>query len=149
MMKSKRHGKILELVGEHEIETQTELTQLLAAAGFPVSQDSVSRDIYDLKLTKVPAARRAGYRFAIPAQQDEARMRRIFRDGFTSMDCAGNFLVVRTFTGMAMAVAAALDAMRLPEAVGSIAGDDVVMCATKSEAEAQQLMETLKKVVAE
>ena len=148
-MKTKRQSKILDLVREHEIETQGELTKMLAQEGFDVTQATVSRDIHEMKLTKIAAAG-GGYKYALPPQQDQsgiARLKRVFWDGFVSMDYAGNMLVIRTFNGMAMAVAAALDGMPLPEMVGCIAGDDVVMCATKSEQNAIDLMEKLKRVM--
>ena len=154
-MKIKRQTKILELIREHEIETQGELTRLLAEEGFDVTQATVSRDIHEMKLTKIAvmagrSGTGSGYKYALPPQQDQSglsRLKRVFWDGFVSMDYAGNMLVIRTFNGMAMAVAAALDAMALPEVVGSIAGDDVLMCATKSEADAVELMEKLKRVM--
>ena len=148
-MKTKRQAKIRELVRDNNIETQNVLTQMLAQAGFDAAQATISRDIHEMKLTRVPA-REGGYKYALPPQEDEAgmaRLTRVFKDGFVSMDCAGSLLVIRTFNGMAMAVAAALDAMRLPEVVGSIAGDDVVMCATKSESKAAELMERLKRII--
>ena len=159
-MKSKRQAKILELVRENEIETQSDLTNLLAKAGFDVTQATVSRDIHEMKLTKIAASgnRRADgdktggvkYKYALPTQEDKSgieRLKRIFWDGFVSMDFAGNLLVIRTFNGMAMAVAAALDAMQLREIVGCIAGDDVVMCALKTENDARSLMDKLKRVM--
>lgn len=148
-MKAQRQAKILELVREHEIETQGELTKRLAQAGFDVTQATVSRDIHEMKLTKI-AALEGGYKYALPVQHDNvsiSRLKRVFWDSFVSMDCAGTLLVIRTFNGMAMAVGAALDAMQLQEIVGCIAGDDVVMCATKSEKDAIDLMEKLKRVM--
>ena len=153
-MKAKRQAKILEILREHEVETQSELTRILLREGFDVTQATVSRDVHEMKLTKVPALKNvggaSGYKYALPPQQDQsgiARLKRVFWDGFVSMDNAGNMLVIRTFNGMAMAVAAAMDAMALPEIVGSVAGDDVVMCATKSEKDAISLMEKLKRVM--
>ena len=148
-MKSKRQAKILELVREYEIETQSDLTKLLSDAGFEVTQATVSRDIHEMKLTKISTSG-LGYKYALPPQQDQSgidRLKRVFWDGFVSMDNAGNMLIIRTFNGMAMAVGAALDGMPLPEIVGCIAGDDVVMCATKSENDAKALMEKLKRVM--
>jgi len=148
-MKAKRQSKILDLVREHEIQTQGDLTKILAQEGFDVTQATVSRDVHEMKLTKVPASGE-GYKYALPPQQDQAgsdRLKRVFWDGFVSMDTAGNMLVIRCFNGMAMAVGVALDGMPLPEIVGCIAGDDVVMCATKSEQDAISLMDKLKRVM--
>ena len=149
-MKTKRQSKILELVCDNEVETQSDLTKLLAQSGFDVTQATVSRDIHEMKLTKVAATTRDGYKYAPPSKMDQAglaRLKRIFKDGFVSMDYAGNLLIIRTFNGMAMSAAVTLDAMNLPEIVGSIAGDDCVMCAVKSEEDAIELMEKLKRVM--
>ena len=146
-MKSKRQAKLVELIQNQDIETQSDLTRLLAEAGFDVTQSTVSRDIHELKLTKKPSPS-GGSKYSMSAQLDDQsieRLNRVFHDGFVSMDYAGNILVIRTFNGMAMAVAAAIDAMCYPELLGSIAGDDVVMCVVKSDSEAQSLMEKLRK----
>ena len=153
-MKAGRQAKILELIQKHEIETQGELTKYLSEAGFDVTQATVSRDIHEMKLTKIaassPGSSTGNYKYALPPREDIAgidRLKSIFWNGFVSMDYAGNLLVIRTFNGMAMAVAAALDGIQLPEIVGTIAGDDVVMCAVKSEEAAINLIEKLKRVM--
>jgi len=148
-MKTKRQSAILELVRKNEIETQYELTQMLSQTGYVVTQATVSRDIHEMKLTKI-AIGDGRYKYTVPPQKDHAgiaRLKRVFWDGFVSMDYAGNLLVIRTFNGMAMAVGAALDGINLPEIVGCIAGDDVVMCAVKSEEDAITLMEKLKRIM--
>ena len=148
-MKSKRQMKILDIIRENEIETQSDLIKMLAKDGYDVTQATISRDIHEMKLTKIASAS-GGHKYALPPQQDQAgieRLKSVFWSGFVSMDYAGNLLVIRTFNGMAMAVAAAMDAMQLPEMVGSIAGDDVVMCAVKTEEDAIKLMEKLKRVM--
>jgi len=145
-VKQKRQSKIYELVQTMEIETQAELTMLLSQSGFKVTQATVSRDIHEMKLTKTPTSN-GTHKYAISASKDEQgmeRLKRVFKDGFLSMDYAGNLLVIRTFNGMAMAVAAALDAMCFPEVLGSIAGDDVIMCAVKTEEQAVALMEKIR-----
>lgn len=133
-MKGSRHTKIVELIGKYQIETQEELAEYLNQAGFHVTQATVSRDIRDLKLTKVPAAN-GRQRYAVLQGDTDAMAEkyvRIFRDGFSSMDMAQNILVIKTAAGMAMAVAAALDAMHFSEIVGCIAGDDTIMCAVRT-----------------
>jgi len=126
-----------------DIYTQEEMTQALAEAGFNVAQATVSRDIRELRLTKEPAE--LGLKYAAPAQRGDSNhtLTRIFRDGLLSADSAGNMLVLRTLSGMAMAVALALDDMNFPEILGSVAGDDVVICVIKSEAQARALVERL------
>ena len=145
-MKEIRQAKIRELVLAYDIETQEEMTKRLAEAGFDVTQATVSRDIRALKLTKAPSAQNVPV-YILPGAQDSReleRLNRVFKDGFVSMDFGGNLLVIRTFNGMAMAVGAAVDAMRFPEILGTVAGDDVVMCAVKTEAQAAALMEKLR-----
>ncbi|HBE85418.1 MAG TPA: arginine repressor, partial [Lachnoclostridium sp.] len=122
-MKLERHSKIVELIGKHEIETQEELADYLNQAGFAVTQATVSRDIRELKLTKVQSES-GKQRYVVLQNQGSFSDKyiRILRDGFLSMDMAQNILVIKTVSGMAMAVAAALDALHFGEMVGCIAG---------------------------
>ena len=133
-MKTKRQAKILELIKKNNIETQEELSDYLEREGYQVTQATVSRDIRELKLTKVAVnGGRQKYVALMEASEDlSEKYTRVFRDGFVSMDMAQNILVIKTVSGMAMAVAAALDAMHLHEVVGCIAGDDTIMCAVRS-----------------
>ena len=150
-MKVNRHAKIVELINKYQIETQDELAEYLNEAGFKVTQATVSRDIRDLKLTKVPAENgRQKYAVLQSAQNGMTeKYVRILRDGFSSMDMAQNILVLKTVSGMAMAVAAALDAMNWNEIVGCIAGDDTIMCAVRSVQETVEVMGVLRKIVEE
>lgn len=133
-MKLSRQSKIIELITKHEVETQEELAELLLTAGYPVTQATISRDIRELKLTKV--ANGAGkQKYTVLRAQEGApseKYVRILRDGFVSMDMAQNILVVKTVSGMAMAVAAAIDAIHIQGIVGCIAGDDTIMCAVRT-----------------
>lgn len=144
-MKKIRHRKIVEIIEKYDVETQEELAGYLKAAGFAVTQATVSRDIRELKLSKVPTGN--GKQKYVVLKQDDSHMGdkyiRVLRDGFTSMDMAQNILVVRTVSGMAMAVAAALDALKFPEIVGCIAGDDTIMVAVRTTEENQALMEKI------
>ena len=146
-MKINRHAKILDLISRDDIETQAEK---LNAEGFPVTQATVSRDIREMKLTKVTNDR--GRQVYKVMQGTETGMNekylRILRDGFVAMDMAQNILVVKTVAGMAMAVAAALDAMKWPEIAGCIAGDDTIMCAVRSVDETLIVMDKIKKIIA-
>lgn len=148
-MKAKRQAKILDLIVKKEIGTQEELTLELERAGFVATQATVSRDIREMKLTKV-AMSDGKPRYVAYRKTEENMLEkyiRIFRDGFISMDNAQNILVIRTVAGMAMAVAAALDHMELPEIVGSIAGDDTIMCAVRSVDDTIVIMGRLRKIV--
>lgn len=146
-LKKARHNKILEIIAEQEIETQEELAGLLKKNGFDVTQATVSRDIRELKLTKMPAGR-GKQKYIVLRQEEKSRMEdkyiRVLKDGFVSMDMAQNILVVKTVSGMAMAVAAAIDAMQFQEVVGSIAGDDTIMMAVRTVEDTQQLMDKIR-----
>ncbi|WP_028236016.1 arginine repressor [Pseudobutyrivibrio sp. MD2005] len=148
-MKVARQAKILELIVKNEIGTQEELTARLEEAGFNATQATVSRDIREMKLTKVADAAGKLRYVAFKTTEDDMNEKyiRIFLDGFLSMDNAGNILVIKTVSGMAMAVAAALDHMDLPEIVGSIAGDDTIMCAVRTLDDTIALMGKLKKLI--
>ncbi len=144
-MKKTRHRKIVEIIEKYDVETQEELAGYLKATGFVVTQATVSRDIRELKLSKVPAGN-GRQKYAVLRQDDghmEDKYIRVLRDGFASMDMAQNILVVKTVSGMAMAVAMALDAMKFPEIVGCIAGDDTIMVAVRTVEETQHLMDKI------
>lgn len=145
-MKVKRQSKILEIIKDNEVDTQEALAEILNAAGFNVTQATVSRDIRELKLTKVSVGMGKQKYIAISNEDNEfgERLKRVFRDGVTAIDFAQNIIVIKTLTGMAMAVAAALDAMDNSEVMGTIAGDDTVFCVVKNETKAVRLIEKLK-----
>ena len=143
-MKAERQNKILELLRENNIYTQEELTASLNVAGFPATQATVSRDIRELGLLKEPTSN--GHRYLAPADTAviKSPFARVFRDGLVSVDYAENMLVLRTLGGMAMAVAAALDGMKFADILGSVAGDDVVICVVRNKTAAAELAERLK-----
>ena len=148
-MKTKRQTKMLELIKKHDIETQEELSDYLQKEGYQVTQATVSRDIRELKLTKVAMSNgRQKYAALTEANEDlSEKYTRVFRDAFVSMDMAQNILVIKTVSGMAMAVAAAIDAMHLHEIVGCIAGDDTIMCVVRSVDDTIAVMSRLRKLV--
>ncbi|MCI6886612.1 MAG: arginine repressor [Lachnospiraceae bacterium] len=148
-MKLERHSKIVELIGRYEIETQEELAERLNEAGYRVTQATVSRDIRELKLTKIQSEN-GRQRYVVMQSQGtfSDKYIRILKDGFLSMDMAQNILVIKTVSGMAMAVAAALDAIHFHEIVGCIAGDDTIMCAVRSVDDTILVMDKIKKLVA-
>lgn len=148
-MKVNRHAKIVELINKYQIETQEELAAYLNEEGFKVTQATVSRDIRDLKLTKIPSEN-GKQRYAVHQNTENGmsdKYIRVLRDGFVSMDMAQNILVIKTVSGMAMAVCAALDAMKWNEIVGSIAGDDTIMCAIRSVDDTIKVMDKISKIV--
>lgn len=150
-MKKSRHEKIKELVERHEIETQEELADWLKKEGYSVTQATVSRDIRELKLSKVPVGD-GRQKYTVLAHTDHYlsdKYIRVLRDGFVSMDMAQNILVIKTVSGMAMAVAAAVDAMKLKEIVGSIAGDDTIMIAIRTVEETRTVMDKIQSLLEE
>ena len=146
---------VIEIPGGREGKSQTveanydgshkELAGYLKEAGFTVTQATVSRDIRELKLSKVPTG--GGKQKYVILRQDDSHMGdkyiRVLRDGFVSMDMAQNILVIKTVSGMAMAVAAALDALKFSEVVGCIAGDDTIMVAVRTVEDTQILMDKI------
>lgn len=150
-MKTKRQAKILELIKKNEIETQEELSDYLEREGYQVTQATVSRDIRELKLTKVAMnnGRQKYVALSEHAEDMTEKFVHVFKAGFVSMDMAQNILVIKTVSGMAMAVAAALDAMQLHEIVGCIAGDDTIMCAVRSVDDTVAIMGRLRKIIEE
>jgi transcriptional regulator of arginine metabolism len=148
-MKTKRQSKILELIQKHEIETQEELLAYLEKEGYAATQATVSRDIRELKLTKV-AMNNGKQKYIVlneAREQMTEKFVRVLREGYLSMDMAQNILVIRTVSGMASAVCAAIDAMQIPGIVGSIAGDDTIMCAVRTMEETTEIMAQLRKII--
>ena len=135
-MKNDRQKKILEIVSSEDIETQEELMNALGREGYDTTQATVSRDIRELKLRKVNMG--VGRRVYRPSgfSTDSAigsmeSYKNILSSSVLSVDTAGNLVVVKTVSGMAMAVAAAIDSLRIDGVMGSIAGDDTIFVAVK------------------
>ncbi len=148
-MKTARQVKIVDLIHRYEIETQEELADRLNAEGFAVTQATISRDIRELKLTKIPVGS-GKQKYALMQEQNagmDEKYLRVLREGFVSMDMAMNILVVKTVSGMAMAVAAALDAMHWHEVAGCIAGDDTIRCAIRTVEDTPVVMDKIKRSV--
>ncbi len=148
-MKIGRHAKIVDLIGKHDIETQEELAEYLKREGYRVTQATISRDIRELKLTKI-ATNDGKQKYALMQSQSTGmneKYLRVLKDGFVSMDMAQNILIVKTVSGMAMAVAAAIDAMHWSEVAGCIAGDDTIMCAIRSTEDTVRVMDKIGRIV--
>ena len=148
-MKKKRHEKIIELIGQYEIETQEELADRLREEGYQVTQATVSRDIRELKLSKISGGN--GRQKYIAFTREETHLGdkyiRVLREGYVSMDLAQNLLIMKSVSGMALAVAAAVDALKLEEIVGCIAGDNTIMMAMRNENAALQVMDKLRRMI--
>jgi transcriptional regulator of arginine metabolism len=145
-MKTGRQTKILEIIKNNDVETQEELTAYLQQEGFAVTQATVSRDIRELKLTKI-AMDNGRQKYAVIADAESDLMDkyvRVLREGFINADMAGNLVVVKTVSGMGSAVGAAVDAMKLDKVVGSIAGDDTLLLVIRTEDDARNIVEHLR-----
>ncbi|MCR5625893.1 MAG: arginine repressor [Lachnospiraceae bacterium] len=148
-MKKERQNKIIELIKNENIDTQDELANRLKECGFNVTQATVSRDIRELNLVKkIGSDNKAHYLISPNGQQDfGAQYQKVLREGTREVSVATNILVIKTISGMAMAVAAALDNMDLPEVVGSIAGDDTIMCALRSPKDVDQVKKKIEELL--
>lgn len=149
IMKVARHTKILELIDNYDIETQDELAKKLQEAGFTVTQATVSRDIREMRLTKVSTTR-GKQKYSVSSGTDSEiaeRSVRVFKEAVIKMDYAQNTLVIKTLAGMANAVGAALDSMQENEIVGTLAGDDTVFCLLKTQQQAATIMEKLYRII--
>jgi len=136
-MKGKRQRKIRELIGAREIETQEELVDALSAAGMQVTQATVSRDIKEMQLVKVPLED-GRYKYSMPQDQrynPAHKLKRALTDHFVSADAAENLVVLKCLPGTAGTISALIDGMDWPEIVGTIGGDDttLLVCKTKNQ----------------
>lgn len=152
-MKKKRQEKIIEIINQFEVETQEDLARYLNEAGYSVTQATVSRDIREMSLVKVPGVR-VKQRYMVSKEGSGAGVNGfgkqyagVLQDGVVSMEQAGNLLVIKTVSGMAMAVAAAIDAMSLDGLVGSIAGDDTILCAIRKEEMVAGVMKSMQLLI--
>ncbi len=145
-MKYRRHNKIIEIITEYDIDTQDELIAKLREAGFDVTQATVSRDIRDLKLVKI-STKDHRYKYALSPHDDihiSTKYRNIMRETIINVDYANHFVVLRTYSGMAQAAAAAVDGMGWSEIVGTIAGDDTIFVMMRDNNAAVEFAERLK-----
>lgn len=158
MTKSERHNKILELIKSESIQTQEELTERLRQCGLGVTQATVSRDIKALKLVKTASTddngTRNGYKYAQSLNTEIAgelteKFRNLLKDVVVKAEYAGNLAVFKTYSGMANAAAAAIDAMHYSSIIGSVAGDDTILCVLKSEEKAKQFSELIGQTISE
>ncbi len=147
-MKYKRHSKILEIIQKHEVETQQEIGQQLKQIGFEATQATISRDIKELRLIKIMVGS-GRYKYAPFTRDDENGMYNklisIFNQAFVSCNNANNLIILKTLPNMAQAAASAIDALKAPEILGSIAGNDTVMVICKNENCASKLVSRINK----
>lgn len=149
-MKNSRHTRILEIINDNVIETQDDLIEKLRESGFPVTQATVSRDIKQLGLVKT-ATKGGGYKYVVAggdASGSEIKFKNIMKETVLSAQNAENIVVVKTYSGMANAAAAAMDALAGDEIVGSIAGDDTIFVVVRTDEDAESFTEYVKEIIA-
>lgn len=148
-MKSMRHAAILRIISEREIETQDDLIAKLKEDGFDVTQATVSRDIKQLGLVKT-AGDEGKYRYSAPhpsSSGSDSKFKNILSEAIISSESAENMVVVKTYSGMANAAAASIDALASDRILGSIAGDDTILIVTKNDEAAEEFSKILKDAI--
>jgi len=149
MSKSSRHKKILELISERIVSTQTDLTNLLIKEGFDVTQATTSRDLQELRIMKILLSD-GTYKYTVSKEPDSDinnKLRTVLGECLINADFAMNIVVLKTITGAAQAVAFALESVVDEEIVGSIAGDDTIMIVVRNEKNAKNLAFKLRKYI--
>ena len=148
-MKKNRHDKIIEIINNHVVETQEQLAALLKDEGYDVTQATVSRDIRQMKLTKMvleDGRQKYVYTNADPKVMHDKYVH-VLKAGYVSVDTADNIIVIKTVPGMAMALATAIDALDVPQIVGCIAGDDTIFVAIKTKEDAEELKDKFLRLI--
>ncbi|MCZ8512835.1 transcriptional regulator ArgR [Paenibacillus filicis] len=144
-MKAQRHIKIRELITGGEIETQDELVEQLRAAGFYVTQATISRDIKEMHLIKVPLDD-GRYKYSMPADQRYnplQRLKRALNDHFVHIDYTDNLVVLKSLPGTANAIAALIDSLEWNEIMGTISGDDTILIICRSKEQSGHVVEQI------
>ena len=148
-MKTERQNRILELVAEHEIETQEEMLELLHADGYAVTQATVSRDLKELMLSKALTAR-GTYRYCVAPTRTHpgnVRLNNAMVDSIIHVDYSMNNVVLKTYPGLAQAVASSVDAMNMHQILGCVAGDDTIIIVTRDEKSSAVISETIRELM--
>ncbi len=145
-MKNVRQTAILSIIEQYDIETQEELASRLREMGIDVTQATVSRDIKELRLLKVLSAS-GGYKYATADKAEHGlsdRFVRMFRDSVLSINFANNIIVIKTLAGSANVAAEAIDSMRLPQILGTMAGDNTILVIARDENEAEKTVDVFR-----
>lgn len=133
-MKSQRQKRIIQIIENHPIATQEELALALEKAGYDVTQATVSRDIKELGLIKIPVGNNT-YKYGIPGEtalpHNEERLRRLLQELVVGLNFSENLIVLKTYPGNAQSVASLIDGAKWPEVIGTVAGDDTILLVVK------------------
>ena len=147
-MKNVRQQKILEIIDTYDIDTQEMMIEKLREAGINATQTTISRDIRELKLVKGMAAN-GGYKYVQPGVRRDANipvLNAALTESVVRIEAAGTIVVVKTFPGMANALAVCVDSLEKPHIVGSVAGDDTILLVVRSEEVAREVAKELNEV---
>lgn len=146
-MKEQRQKAILKLIQEEDLEVQEELLERLHEMGFSCTQATISRDIKELHLVK-ERTKNGTYKYVVSLHRGRSdlasRLQTIFRESVISFDLAQNLIVLKTMPGLANAAGAALDAMDIPNMVGSIAGDDTAVLIMRTNEAAEEFCSEIR-----
>ena len=149
-MKNDRQTRILEIIEREPIDTQEQLQQRLLEEGITCTQATISRDIKQLHLIKEPVGR-GKYRYAVSIHRNSLnvadKLRTIFRESVNSIDYAQNIVVIKTMAGLANAAGEAVDSMKVPYMVGSLAGDNTVLLVMRDTESAETFCEEIKEML--
>src|SRR5690606_36441903 len=141
MNKGQRHMKIREIIASNDIETQEELVEELKANGYNVTQATISRDIKELHLVKVPLPD-GRYKYSLPADQrfnPLQKLQRALTDAFVSIDGVAHFLILKTLPGNGNAIAVLIDHLEWSEILGTLSGDDTILIIVRDEKEREKI----------
>lgn len=145
-MKALRQFKIREIIASQEIETQEELVEALRTSGMQVTQATVSRDMKELMLIKVPAAE-GRYKYSIPMDGHRTnpvhKLKRALLDHFAHIDYSDNLVVMKCLPGTANAIGALIDNMEWQEVMGTICGDDTILIICRNKKLSGEVVERL------
>lgn len=147
-MKNVRHQKILELIEKYDIETQEAMIERLREVGIIVTQTTISRDIRQLKLVKGTTGK-GTYKYVVPGTRKESNapvLNSAITESVVNIEAARNIVVVKTYPGMANAVAVCIDGFDEFEIVGSVAGDDTILLVMRDDEPAMALVKKLSGV---
>ena len=151
-MKRYRYNKIKEIVQSQSIETQEELANALLAEGIEVTQATVSRDIKELMLIKIPTGD-GHYSYALSPEENvvlsRSRINRLFQDSIIRVDSALNQIVLHTIPGSASAVAFSVDHAKWSEVIGTLAGDDTILLICRSVEEVDNVLKRIADLMKE
>ncbi|MGG4397654.1 transcriptional regulator ArgR [Paenibacillus thiaminolyticus] len=148
-MKGQRHIKIREIIMNNEIETQDELVDALRSAGYHVTQATVSRDMKELHLIKVPM-KDGRYKYSLPVDQrfnPAQKLKRALLDNFTSIDSTENLVVIKCLPGTANAIAVLMDSIEWPEIMGTVCGDDTILIICRTKQQSDQVVAQIEEYI--